>query len=505
MADLKYRLTLNDMMSRRLTGAISKTKKLDNTIGRVQNRIIGFGAAFLGGQALVGFGKSTLEALKNYEFFSASLRTLMGGDEKAAGVLQKRLIEFAKVTPFSLLEVQQGTKQLLAMGASFDQVLPEMKMLGDISAGLAVPMERLILNFGQVRVQGKLTGRELRDFSVAGVPLLETLSDTMGKTKKELIGMVSAGEIGFPEVKKAFSAMTEEGGRFFKLMEQQSLTVGGRLSNMGDSWEQLQVQIGKSQTGIINGTVDWVARGVSALEEYMSAINDLEKTFADFHAPQVGDDFSFIQKVNSYLAGRSEGVLDDVLSGGLISKRNELLFRQDFLSRQVTKAGSDVPELNQLKNIRELELKSLNIRRGKTIKEDKRIEGLLGFHKSNAERLRKKEGREGISSSDFMKERGLLKKSINDIEGAITLAMAEGKVTPQEGGEDVEGRVGSAGFGTGVEISGRRPQEINITIDSLVEQLNIEAATIEESNEELKEKVSQILIEVVNDANTTSR
>ena len=71
---------------------------------------------------------------------------------------------------------------------------------------------------------------------------------------------------------------------------------------------------------------------------------------------------------------------------------------------------------------------------------------------------------------------------------------------------DKEGReVARAGFGTGVEISGRRPQEINITIDSLVEQLNIEAATIEESNEELKEKVSQILIEVVNDANTTAR
>ena len=69
MADLKYRLTLNDQMSLRLAGAISRTKKLDNTIGRVQNRIIGFGSAFLGGQALVSFGQSSFEALKNYEFF----------------------------------------------------------------------------------------------------------------------------------------------------------------------------------------------------------------------------------------------------------------------------------------------------------------------------------------------------------------------------------------------------------------------------------------------------
>jgi tape measure domain-containing protein len=397
----------------------------------------------------------------------------MLGDAQAAKSLQGQLIEFAKVTPFSLLEVQQGTKQLLAMGASFDQVLPEMQMLGDISAGLAVPMERLILNFGQVRVQGKLTGRELRDFSVAGVPLLETLSDTMGKTKKELIGMVSEGKIGFKDVKTAFQVMTGEGGRFFELMDAQSKTVGGRLSNLGDSWEQLQVQIGRSQTGIINGTVDWVASMVGKLEELTTQSNRMEDAFKMSGASS----FTALQKMNNFLIAGAQGDFANFITGGI----GDIKMLDRSLQSLFVK-----PSGESLEQAKESRLKLLQFKRG--------ITGAA-----------KEEG-EAVNLDTFKRQIGLIDQALNTIEGTISNFGAKVKKEDMPEELDKEGReVARAGFGTGVEISGRRPQEINITIDSLVEQLNIEAATIEESNEELKEKVSQILIEVVNDANTTAR
>lgn len=87
-----------------------------------------------------------------------------------------QLSDFAQKTPFELQGVRTNAQQLLGMGVSLENIIPTLKMLGDVSAGLNVPLERLALNYGQVITQGKLTGRELRDFAVAGVPLLEELA-----------------------------------------------------------------------------------------------------------------------------------------------------------------------------------------------------------------------------------------------------------------------------------------------------------------------------------------
>ncbi len=181
-------------------------------------------------------GIKSLKTASELEQLNVSFTTMLGSAEKA-DVLIKDLLTFAAKTPFQIKDVQKNAKQLLAMGIANEKIIPTLKALGDISAGLSVPMERLALNFGQVKTQGKLTGRELRDFSVAGVPLVDELSKVLGINKKQVAGWVSAGKVGFKDVEKAFMNMTGPGGTFFDLMIKQSGTLAGKWSNLLDVWD----------------------------------------------------------------------------------------------------------------------------------------------------------------------------------------------------------------------------------------------------------------------------
>lgn len=192
---------------------------------------------------ILGAGAAAIKTAADFEQTQIAFTSMLGSAEKAKTLL-KDLTDFGAKTPFQLSEVEQGAKQLLAMGAATENIIPELRMLGDVSAGLGVPMERLILNFGQVRLQGKLTGRELRDFAVAGVPLIDELADSLGVAKDEVANLVSEGKVGFEDVRVAFQNMTSEGGIFHNLMQDQSETTAGKFSNLKDETEKLARAIG---------------------------------------------------------------------------------------------------------------------------------------------------------------------------------------------------------------------------------------------------------------------
>jgi tape measure domain-containing protein len=179
-----------------------------------------------------------------FEQTSIAFETMLGSAEEAQALLQE-MADFAAKTPFTLPGVESAAKQLLAVGIESDKMIGTLKALGDVSAGLSVPLSRLALNFGQVKTQGKLTGRELRDFAIAGVPLADELAKQLNVSKAEVADLVSAGKIGFPEVEKAFISMTSEGGRFFDLMDKQSKSFFGIMSNILDVLILQAREIGK--------------------------------------------------------------------------------------------------------------------------------------------------------------------------------------------------------------------------------------------------------------------
>jgi tape measure domain-containing protein len=226
----KWSFDVNDKPLRRMEADISRVKKL----------AFGAGIAITAISAAVGV---LLNQAGKFEQWRIAFETMLGGAEKASNLLED-IKKFALETPFVLPEIIQGARQLLAFGIESDKIIESLKILGDVASGVSQPISRLILNFGQVKAQAKLTGRELRDFAVLGVPLIAELAKILNVAESEIQSLVSRGKIGFKLVNQAFINMTESGGRFANLMIRQSKSLFGIISNVNDVIIQLSIGLG---------------------------------------------------------------------------------------------------------------------------------------------------------------------------------------------------------------------------------------------------------------------
>lgn len=215
----------------------SLTKNLGGAVSSVASSAtqLTTGLAILGaGFALLG--KSALNQTSDFQQARIAFDTMLGSAE-AGQKMMAELSEFAKKTPFNLPQVVQGAKSLLAYGIEAKKIVPTFNALGNIASGVGRDkLPQLTLAFGQVMTAGKLTGMELRQFTEAGVPLLAELAKQSGKSAAQIKEDMENGMApSFEEVEKAIFAMTERGGRFYNLMQNQSMTFAGRMSNIMDS------------------------------------------------------------------------------------------------------------------------------------------------------------------------------------------------------------------------------------------------------------------------------
>ena len=190
-----------------------------------------------------------------YQQLEVAFETMLGSKSKA-DALMGQLIDTAAKTPFEMSEVAEASKMLLAYGMEGSKVNETLIRLGDIAAGLSMPLKDLAFLYGTTMVQGRLYTQDLNQFLGRGIPLADELAKQFGKNKSEVKKLVEEGKIGFPEVQKAIEALTGEGSKFGGLMDKQSKTIKGQLSNIEDAWEQMMNEIGKSQEGNISGALD---------------------------------------------------------------------------------------------------------------------------------------------------------------------------------------------------------------------------------------------------------
>lgn len=198
--------------------------------------IVAAGAVTATTTALVGASTAALKLAADYQSVAIAFEVMTGGANTAKQLL-KEINQLAIETPFRSTELQEGAKQLKAFGFATDQVIPTLKALGQVSSGTGTRLERIILAFGQVRVAGRLMGPEVRQMVDAGVPIFEYLARVMNKPVTAIKGLVEEGQVGFPQVVRAFNMMTQEGGIFFNMMERQSQTALGRWSAFVETLE----------------------------------------------------------------------------------------------------------------------------------------------------------------------------------------------------------------------------------------------------------------------------
>ncbi|WP_423128236.1 tape measure protein [Gaoshiqia sp. Z1-71] len=259
--------------------ARQSSAKMDNAF----NNILKGAAAYLSVSALSRFGREIINVRGEFQQLEIAFETMLGSKAKADQLMQEA-ITFASKTPFTLTDVAANIKQLMAMGIATENVIDTMKALGDVAAGVSVPISRVAINYGQVATMGKLQGRELRDFAMAGIPLVDELAKNLGKAKTEIQDMVEAGQIGFKDVEYAFQTMASEGGKFYNLMEKQNASVTGQISNLRDKIDVMMNSIGEANEGLIYKGISGIANLVEHYEEVAKVLGVLITTYGAYKA-----------------------------------------------------------------------------------------------------------------------------------------------------------------------------------------------------------------------------
>lgn len=233
---------------------------IEQMFGRLAKGAALFGAGFSASQ----FIKDMINVRGEFQKTQMAFETMLGSKEKA-DTLMTQMVQTAAKTPFDLQGVANGAKQLLAYGTAAEDVNDTLIRLGNIASGLSIPLGDLVYLYGTTQTQGRLFTQDVRQFMGRGIPLVKELATMLGKTEEEINKMVTAGKIGFPEVEKVIKKMTDEGGQFYNLMEKQSETLSGQISNLGDAWDGMLNSIGEETQGVSSATIS-MATGV--IENY---------------------------------------------------------------------------------------------------------------------------------------------------------------------------------------------------------------------------------------------
>lgn len=266
-----------DELKTKTTGASAEMERLDRQAESVRGTVSKIAGAF----AVKELVSNIVKVRGEFQQLEASFRTMLGSEEKADALMQQ-LIRTAATTPFDLQSVANGARQLLAYGENVENVNDDLIRLGNIAAGLNQPLNDLIYLYGTTMTQGRLYTADYNQFVGRGIPLGRELASVLGVTESKVREMVEAGKVGFPEVQQALQNLTNEGGMFYNLMEEQSKTITGRISNIEDSISMMMNEIGQQSEGIIGGSLDAVSYLVDHYEQVGRVLVGLVGTYGAY-------------------------------------------------------------------------------------------------------------------------------------------------------------------------------------------------------------------------------
>lgn len=252
------------------SSVVEDSERIDAAWNRMKNTIGGIAA----GYSFIELAKQVVNVRGEVQQLEVAFETMLGSKQKS-DTLMKEMIDLAAKTPFGLQDVTNAAKQLLAFGSTAEHISEEITMLGDIAAGLSIPLGDLIYLYGTTRTQGRMFTQDLRQFMGRGIPLAEELAKQFGVTKDQVGELVTAGKVGFDDLQKALSAMTSEGGQFGGLMEKQSQTITGQISALQDAIYQMFNDIGESSEGIISDVISgasWIVEHYEPILKILSKV-----------------------------------------------------------------------------------------------------------------------------------------------------------------------------------------------------------------------------------------
>lgn len=294
------------------SSVVTDSDRMDAALNRLKATL----AKFAGGVSLTYLVRQVAQVRGEFQQLEVAFETMLGNKAKA-DALMAQLTKTAAITPFGLQDVAGGAKQLLAYGIASEEVNETLVRLGDIAAGLSIPLGDLVYLYGTTMTQGRLFTQDLRQFMGRGIPIAEELAKQFGVTKDQVGALVTAGKVGFPEVKKAIISLTSEGGKFGGLMEKQSKTITGLISNLEDAFDVMFNDIGQKSEGIIAGSLQAAIKLVENYQTILDILTPIVITYGAYRAALILN--TAAQKANTVV------LQEAILQKALARKQNILL------------------------------------------------------------------------------------------------------------------------------------------------------------------------------------
>lgn len=264
----------------------AKAAEMDQSLLTFAKNGAAYITSYLVGQGMTNLLTSIVQVRGQFQQLEIAFETMLGSKSKAHELMQQ-MEETAAKTPFDLDGVANGAKQLLAYGESADKVNDTLVRLGNIASGLSLPLNDIVYLYGTTMVQGRLYAADVRQFTGRGIPLVKELAKMYGVTADEINNMVSAGKIGFPDVQKVLNKLTDEGGQFYNLMEKQSKSLTGMISNLGDTWDQVQDHLGEQNQDLFAGAINAAGYFLEHLEDILKKVKAVAIAYGSYRAALV--------------------------------------------------------------------------------------------------------------------------------------------------------------------------------------------------------------------------
>lgn len=254
------------------------------------------------------------------------------GDSMKAETIFNRIKDLAVVSPFQFKELASYTKQLSAYSIPYEELYDTTKRLADISAGVGVDMGRIILAYGQVRSAAFLRGQELRQFTEAGIPLVDELAKRLTKltgvvtSAGDVFDKISRKEVSFGMVKDVLWDLTNEGGKFYNMQEALAESLAGKWSNLQDAWDVMMADIAESNSGVLSDSLELLTDLMKHWEDFAKVIIPIITSFGTYKTVALLASSVNLKLIKTFisLTASVRSLKDAIALLGLVTKANPL-------------------------------------------------------------------------------------------------------------------------------------------------------------------------------------
>ena len=502
--NLEYILNLKNNFSKTMQAAANSTANMDSKMNSLTSKLGGLAA----GIGVTALAKEMVTTGAQFDSYKARLETMLGSS-LAANSAFNQIKEDAAKTPFDVSSLTQANAMLISAGSTANDARSMVMGLGNAIAatgGGSDELNRMAVNLQQIKTLGKASAMDVKQFAFAGIPIYQMLAKTMGKTVAEVRSM----DVTYEQLASSFEKAAEKGGMFYGGLAKQSAAVGGQISNLKDQFTNTLVDFYESAKPMITSIISllskllqWVQRNKETVILIAKIVTVIGLAVVAFKAWAFVNAFTLVPSlmaVNAVLIANPIGAV--IVAVTALIALLYILIGQYKTVQQLHSAGMQKNMQSAFNN----EKTQVDLLITKYEK--------LGYSKekaaSSALRVSKKmlaadlsDAQRQLAGAKTDSEIRIAQKRIASLGGrnAYLQSMSSGGGAGIGGGAAATGAKGAKSLGTGTEVTGARPQAINININELVHELNIQTNNMIEGAGRMKELVSKALLEAVNDIN----